>query len=510
ALLLNQPTSHRAQTRQPKSRALLVGIDLYLNAPAVKPTRGAEADAIETRSFIKEKYGFSEDDIHTLIGKEATATRIKQEFQNWLIRQTQPGDRVFFLYAGHGSQMPDTNGDETDKLDEVLAPYDVNWRGDGFDNVIVDDELDELIQQLAGRLAVFVFDSCNSGTITRGVPGANSKSNIEGDARYLPSPVEARSLRIGVTTRGGGKPADYTVSDERILTAKSGAETSQPREVQERDLKLVDVKTTGATAGHVVISAAQSNQSAFSMDSGGKQRGALSLVFAEAQHGQPPTVGELRQRITSRIAELQQSGRLRGKQRPEIEATTALEDQPLFAAKQSVPEIAFANPQSKLSVSLHTREKKQTYKLDEDISYEITTNAPGWLYLFVFSREQQASFIFPNSEDRDNYLPAGTHRLPREDAFMVIPPCGKDITIALLSSVDLKLGAKDKMSWQEVFDLLGSKKLAGYVKTRGVGLKKNNPATRPISLDEADWQAASLAIETIVQGTDSRCKSLKQ
>lgn len=511
ALLLSQPTGHRAQTRQPKSRALLVGVNFYQQNPAVKPTRGAEEDATETAKFIKSQYGFADDEVFCLLGKEATAQRIRDEFRRWLIEGTQPGDRVFFLYAGHGSQTKDLNGDETDGMDEVLAPYDVNWRGDGFVNVILDDELDELTQQLAGRMAVFVFDSCNSGTITRGVPGANAKSNIEGDARYLPSPAEAKSLGISVGTRGvGQQPADYAVSDERILTAKSGVPASQQREVQERDLKLVDVKTSGAAAGHVVISAAQSNQSAFSMDAAGKQRGALSLVFAEAHHRQPPTVRELRRAITERIAELQQSGRLRGKQRPEIEAAAALENQPLFAVKLTVPELAFANPQSKLTVSLRTLEKKAVYRLDEDISYEITTNASGWLYLFVFSQEQKASFIFPNSEDRDNYLKAGTHRVPREDAFTVIPPCGKDITIALLSSVDLKLGAKDKMSWQEVFDLLGSKKLAGYVKTRGVGLKKNKPATRPVSLDEADWQAASLAIETTAQETDSRCKSLKQ
>lgn len=496
-LLLAQPNGRHAQTRQPKSRALLVGIDHYQNAPAVRPTRGAEADAVETKSFIKEKYGFDENDIHTLLGKEATATRIKQEFQTWLIQGTQPGDRVFFLYAGHGSQTKDLNGDEADGMDEILAPYDVNWRGDGFANVIMDDELDELTQQLAGRLAVFVFDSCNSGTITRGVPGANAKSKVEGDARYLPSPVEAKSLGIGVSTRGGGKPADYAVSDNRILTTKSGTPDSQPRETQERDLKLVDVKTSGAAAGHVIISAAQSNQSAFSMDSDGKQRGALSLVFAEAQRGAPPTVRELRRTITERIAELQQSGRLRGKQRPNIEAASALEDQPLFAVKQSVPELAFANPQSKLQVTLRSLEGKRIYKIGDDVSYEVSTNAPGYLYVLVFSQQEIATCIFPNEKERDSRFPKGTYRLPSKDFFQAQKPVGKDVVIALLSSVPLNLGDKEDMTWQEVFDRLRSKKLAGYVKTRGVGTKKTTPASGTASLEEADWQAASLVIETI-------------
>lgn len=510
-LLLAQPNGRHAQTRQPKSRALLVGIDHYQNAPTVRPTRGAEADAVETKSFIMEKYGFGENDIHTLLGTQATAARIKQEFQSWLIRETQPGDRVFFLYAGHGSQTKDLNGDESDGLDEVLAPYDVNWGGNSFVNVVVDDELDELTQQLVGRLAVFVFDSCNSGTITRGVPGASAKPNIEGDARYLPSPDEAKSLGIGVATRGGGKPADYTVSDERILTTKSGTPDSQPREAQERDLKLVDVRTKGAAAGHVIISAAQSNQSAYSMNVSGKQRGALSYVFAEAHQGRVPTLGELRQQVTQQIAKLQEVGRLRGKQRPSVEAAPALENKPLFAdIKTIISEAAFANPQSKLNVTLRTQENKTTYKLGDDISYEVTTNAPGWLYLFVFSQEQKASFIFPNQAERDNYVKAGTHRLPREDSFTVTPPCGKDVTVALLSNVDLKLGGKEEMTWQDVFDLLGSKKLTGYVRTRGVGVKKPQQPTRPASLDEADWQAASLTLETTDQGSSTKCKPSDQ
>ena len=114
------------------------------------------------------------------------------------------------------------------------------------------------------------------------------------------SPLAGSRNALSVATRGGGKPADYAVSDDRILTTNSGAATSQPREAQERDLKLVDVKTSGAAAGHVVISAAQSNQSAFSMDAGGKQRGALSLVFAEAQRGAIPTVRELRRTVAQR------------------------------------------------------------------------------------------------------------------------------------------------------------------------------------------------------------------
>ncbi len=500
-LLLPYPVSPRAQSAQHiKGRALLVGVSQYQQHPAVKPTRGAEDDAKETATFIQQQYGFRQDEIHTLIGSQATAANIKAEFRRWLIEGTQPGDRVFFLYAGHGSRIKDTNGDEADSYDEVLAPYDVNWRGDGFVNVVTDDELGKLIGQLSGRLAVLVFDSCNSGTISRGSPGASSKT-AAGDARYLPSPEEAVELGLGVTTRGG-KPVDYFINDEsdkRLLRPKSGS----PAKQQERDLNVVDIGAQDTATGIVIISAAQSTQTAFSMDTGGgKYRGALSYLFSEEQRGRHPKLSELRLGLESRIVEFQKAGRLRGEQKPAIEilATIPLEDKPLFGGRLSLPEVAFANPQSALRVTLRSLEGKQAYKIGDDISYEVTTSAPGWLYLLVFSQQQVATCIFPNGQngpnrnERDSRLPKGTHRLPGRDFFQAQEPVGKDVVIALLSSVPLKLGDKEEMTWQEVFDRLRSKKLAGYVQSRGVGTKKN---THGASLDEIDWQAASLVIETV-------------
>jgi len=491
ALLSAVPSGSGAQQSRIKGRALLVGVSQYQQHPAVRPTRGAEDDARETAQFIQAQYGFRPEEIHTLIGPQATAANIKAEFRHWLIEGTQAGDRVFFLYAGHGSQMKDTSGDEADGYDEVLAPYDVNWRGDSFVNVISDDELGKLIGQLSGRLAVLVFDSCNSGTISRGSPGTNSKA-ATGDARYLPSPEEAAKLGIGLTTRGGAA-VDYFVEDERLLRPKSGS----PAKQQERDLNVVDIGAQDAATGIVVISAAQSTQTAFSMDTGGgKYRGALSYVFSEEQRGRQPKLSELRLGIERRIAEFQRTGRLRGEQKPAIEilATIPLEDKPLFGGRLSLPEVAFANPQSALRVTLRSLEGKQVYKLGDDISYEVTTNAPGWLYLLVFSQQQVATCIFPNNHEPDSKLSKGTHRLPAHDFFQAQEPVGKDVVIALLSSVPLNLGDKEDMTWQKVFDRLRSKKLAGYVQSRGVGTKKTAPGA---SLDEADWQAASLVIETV-------------
>ena len=61
--------------------------------------------------FIREKYGFTAAEVHMLTGKQATRAAILREFSEWLIGGTRPGDRVFLLFSGHGSQLPDDNGD---------------------------------------------------------------------------------------------------------------------------------------------------------------------------------------------------------------------------------------------------------------------------------------------------------------------------------------------------------------------------------------------------------------
>ena len=74
------------------------------------------------------------------------------------------GDIFLLTYSGHGGQVPDTNGDESDAQDETWCLY---------DGQMIDDELDALLAKFAAGVRILVF-SLNSRWMQR---AAASKQN---------------------------------------------------------------------------------------------------------------------------------------------------------------------------------------------------------------------------------------------------------------------------------------------------------------------------------------------
>lgn len=69
------------------------------------------------------------------------------------------GDHLVLSYSGHGGQVPDGNGDETDGEDETWCL---------FDGQLVDDELNDALARLPAGVRVLVLsDSCHSGTVVK-------------------------------------------------------------------------------------------------------------------------------------------------------------------------------------------------------------------------------------------------------------------------------------------------------------------------------------------------------
>lgn len=147
----------------PVRRALLIGIGKYDVLPHLPGTKN---DVAVVQQVLTTKFGFSPEHVQVLVDATATREGILEALRK-VAQSTGPNDVLYVHYSGHGSQVQDLNGDEKDdQLDETILP--VNGRTEGIPD-ITDDELDEIFSKLKTPHAVFVFDSCHSGTVTRGV-----------------------------------------------------------------------------------------------------------------------------------------------------------------------------------------------------------------------------------------------------------------------------------------------------------------------------------------------------
>lgn len=165
--------------------ALLVGVNHY-QMPG-NDLQGCVNDVNNMRSLLL-SLGFSVMRIKTMIDKQATKKHIMDAMVK-MVRGAKAKDHLVFLFSGHGSQVPDTNGDEADRMDEVICPHDFSWS-----NYIKDDDWSFLADLNSRATLDVLFDSCHSGTGLRAMGDSVAKFIPYPDS-ILPLP----SLKINRT-----------------------------------------------------------------------------------------------------------------------------------------------------------------------------------------------------------------------------------------------------------------------------------------------------------------------
>jgi hypothetical protein len=220
----------KSAIEKPPMFVLQVGIGKYLAAPELK---GSRFDVEGMREVLTgERFNVPKNNIRTVQDEQATKERIVEEFENHLIKnardyyeRTKRRDAVaLFQFSGHGSQVPDRDGDEEDKMDETFVTYaSEDVPGKNFD--ITDDEIFALTKQLSRYTdnIVYILDSCHSGSGTR-------------DA------IEARRI-----------PPRKTVPVPMLKTQTRGTEEKKSEDNPQSDLLPV-------SPGYIVISAAKAEQ----------------------------------------------------------------------------------------------------------------------------------------------------------------------------------------------------------------------------------------------------------
>ena len=218
-------------------KALLVGINRYPDPG--NELKGCVNDVRQMADTLKRRYGFPADgNLRTLTDARATTKAILDGLA-WLAAGASPGDSLVFHYSGHGSQVPDRNGDETtDLLDEILCPYDLDW-----DHPLTDDDLAAACDDIPqGALLTVILDCCHSGTGLRDFvrPRGIPLSETPDRRRFLPHPesphpdperprILARRFGVSITRTNAVLIAacrdDQTSADAWIEGGYHGAHT---------------------------------------------------------------------------------------------------------------------------------------------------------------------------------------------------------------------------------------------------------------------------------------------
>lgn len=86
-------------------RAVIIGINHY---ESWKHLEFAERDARELRDILVELYAFAPENVVTLLGSEATESRIMNSLRD-MLETSKESDNVLIYYAGHGQLDPTTN-----------------------------------------------------------------------------------------------------------------------------------------------------------------------------------------------------------------------------------------------------------------------------------------------------------------------------------------------------------------------------------------------------------------
>ena len=222
----------QAQDAYNNRYAVLVGVGQYPHLDNSLELKGPANDVQLVHEYLTKVEGFVEEKIFRLTDGGSTPPRRANIIATLksLEKILADDDFVLLYFAGHGSQQPAGLGthDELDGLDEIFLPADVKkWNKDirVVENAIVDDEVGQFISTYRhkGADVWVIFDSCSSGTMTRGLGNESMRSR-----RILPKDLDLpdesgdrQAIRGGGRGRIGGDSAVPGFTDIATNSPKS-------------------------------------------------------------------------------------------------------------------------------------------------------------------------------------------------------------------------------------------------------------------------------------------------
>lgn len=231
---------------EPQNYAMLVGCSKYPLNDGIRELKGPVNDVSKWAAFLTDPNGFAfpEGNVIRLVGwpdnkqQRPTYANIAAGFEK-LVHSVKQDSRVVILLSGHGVQVPipdnqdplDPKNPEPDGLDEVFLPADVRLAESGkLANTLADNQIGDWLDALRkkGAHVLVVFDSCHSGTMTRGGGGVR-----EIDRVVTPEAIGISDAAIN---------ASRARAQQRVMAAKAAGQAIPG----ERAVKASDDVTRGS------------------------------------------------------------------------------------------------------------------------------------------------------------------------------------------------------------------------------------------------------------------------
>jgi hypothetical protein len=157
--------SHARSTVHPRRHALLISTSYEDSDEWYLP--GCDGEGERVARALKRALKYDDSEISFLRGSQVTRMNVLGRIQT-LVHSSRNLDEIIVYFAGHGVQSPGSG--ESDGHDEHFVCDDLQR--------IVDNELAALIRQCSASCSlIFIFDCCNSGTITDGVAFSEPRSS---------------------------------------------------------------------------------------------------------------------------------------------------------------------------------------------------------------------------------------------------------------------------------------------------------------------------------------------
>ncbi len=438
-----------------EDKALLIGIGDYEAAPDL-PGIQKDVNMMET---VVQKLGFQ--NVHVLMNQQVTYQRMRKALKD-LSQGTAANDRVLIYFSGHGTQVPDDNTDESDRLDEVLVAQDAQFTQtpeNPLINVLRDDEFGELLAAIPSQNIYVLIDACNSGTSTK-------------------------SLDFGAT-QDVAKVWKYPG-----LYDNSGINKGSFRPVE------VPNNST-SSAKYVLLSAAQDDEYAQASPNGSYFTLGIYNAVMNLSDNDSVTMSDLEAK-TSDYIRRSLSSRPEQIHRPNLLGEPELwnqnmkqqftgEVETLWTVLERLVDDKISQDPSQL---LAVRTNRKEYRVGDLLTIECKVNMDGYINVLNVGRnDQEATVLYPNKYHRDNRVQIGTTiKIPSEGDEFQLPaqePLGENLIVVFVSSDRLNAYEMDgKIA--DKFGLFGLVSKGSMV--RGFGVRP-----KPLS----QWQAGKIITRVI-------------